>query len=57
MSFPSVKSYSQGKNIVAKFTKLSKLDVLLECFTVEYSQFPETTAKIWFLCGQLGTCH
>ena len=55
MSFPSVKSYNQ--NIVAKFTKLSKLDVLLECFTVEYSQFPETTAKIWFLGGQLGTCH
>ena len=48
MSFPSVKSYNQGENVVAKFTKLSKLDVLLECFTVEYPQFSETTAKIWF---------
>lgn len=36
MSFPSVKSYNQGKIIVDKLTKLSSLGVLSEIFTVEY---------------------
>ena len=57
MSFPSVKGYNQGQYIVAKLIKLSKLGVLLECFTVEYSQLPGGTVQIWFWDGQLGTCH
>ena len=45
------------KNIVDRFTKLSKIGVYLECFTAEFLLFSSTIVEIWLLSGRLGTCH
>ena len=39
---------NHGQNIVDKFTKFSKIDVSLECFTADFLQFSSTTVQIGF---------
>ena len=48
------KSYNLGQILEEKLTKLSKADFLLECFSVDLSQFSGTTLKICLLGYQLG---
>ena len=49
--------YNHRQGIVDKCTKLSKLDVSLECFATSFLQFSSRTVKIWPFNGRLRTCH
>ena len=44
-------TYSHGENILDKFTKISAIDISLECFADDFSQFFSATIKIWLLDG------
>ena len=47
--------YNPGQNIVDKSTKLSKIGFSMKWFTVDFSQFYNTTVEICLLCGRLNT--
>ena len=47
---------NHGQNILFKFLKLSAIDFPVKCFSAYCLQFSNSTAKIFILCGQLGTC-
>ena len=45
---PYLNYFNHRQNIVNTFTKLSKIDFFLECFTADYSQFLEQLSKTAF---------
>ena len=48
-------NYNLGQNMVDKFTKLSKINFSMGCFTADILQFPNTTVKSYLLGDRLGT--
>ena len=47
-------SDNHGQNILVKFTKIIKIGVSLEYFTVDSLNFSRTTTEIWLLVCLLG---
>ena len=45
---PYLNYFNHRQNIVTTFTKLSKIDFFLECFTADYSQSSEQLSKTVF---------
>ena len=50
-------NYNPGQRVVNKFTKLSKLDFCMECFTADFLRVFNKNVKIWPLGVRLGTRH
>ena len=42
-----------GQKIANKFTKLSKIDLSVECFTADFSRFPSANVKLYLLSVRL----
>ena len=51
MSLSLQYAYNPGQNVVNKFTKLSKIDFCMECFTPGFYEFLTKTSKFVFWVG------
>ena len=50
-------TYSLGQGVRDKFTKLSKIDFSMDCFTADFLRLFTESVKIWLFGGRLGTRH
>ena len=50
-------NWNVPQNIVDKSTKLSNIDLSMECFTASSFQFCSSIVKMFFLDCQFSTCH
>ena len=44
-NYKTEKTYSYGKNVVDKFTKLSKIDFSVECFEADFLRLTSENVK------------